>query len=650
MGDEKYINQLDINGEPVLDLTKDTVLPETLLKGATAHDATGKPITGTMEVGDFIIHVRCLPQHLFVESSENDYWVYSPHQLTPAEYIEAYEAGRSLKIKAEIPMDDGSMLTIAAPFTGENSTNPWELAFVVTYGQTEYKFTIHQATYGFDSSGNPIDRVYVRIHDLVEIQSKANMVTSISEASTNDQYPSALAVVSYVDEAIENVGIGNDDGNSAEQGIFYITAQSASGGSRKTINCEYQDVLDAIDANKVIVVNGNVATVISYSDDETTVVFPKLNGQEEYVIRSNKLFGNVASYTHLTPNHTVSIIDDSVTHGKVPTAKAVVDYVKANGGSGSGGGGIAVQSDYAENNPASAAYIKNRPFYDKSLSSHFSGYDTPNPISFDTPIGFVFHKVSDLMLDVDKLLGTNFTYKVNNGFVLSLTPAEENILYQSEDGVILYFTPGVVDQFCYYVAYNTGNITVNFMGTPVPITVPETGIYVAMEIGDTAINYCNVDILYEDIKKIDKKFIPNSDGIAVIDVVISIYDLEGDMIPLDEETGLKVYDVATSGVPCFLRLTMSGASILLSHVGFGVFTRVQCYAFDSQVTSLEYNHKSNGLDIYTQVIESSSASSATYGLRRPTGPTLADIVEMLRQSAIERGLLTEELQGGDFSC
>ena len=38
-------------GDTLLDLTADTVTPETLLKGATAHNAAGEAITGTLEAG-----------------------------------------------------------------------------------------------------------------------------------------------------------------------------------------------------------------------------------------------------------------------------------------------------------------------------------------------------------------------------------------------------------------------------------------------------------------------------------------------------------------------------------------------------------------------------------------------------------------------
>lgn len=40
------VNKVEINGKTIIDLTKDTVLPQTLLSGATAHNAAGEPIVG----------------------------------------------------------------------------------------------------------------------------------------------------------------------------------------------------------------------------------------------------------------------------------------------------------------------------------------------------------------------------------------------------------------------------------------------------------------------------------------------------------------------------------------------------------------------------------------------------------------------------
>lgn len=42
------VNQVIYDGETLIDLTNDTVTPETLAYGATAHDASGATITGTM--------------------------------------------------------------------------------------------------------------------------------------------------------------------------------------------------------------------------------------------------------------------------------------------------------------------------------------------------------------------------------------------------------------------------------------------------------------------------------------------------------------------------------------------------------------------------------------------------------------------------
>lgn len=42
------VNKVEINGESVIDLTKDTVLPQTLLSGVTAHNAAGEQISGAV--------------------------------------------------------------------------------------------------------------------------------------------------------------------------------------------------------------------------------------------------------------------------------------------------------------------------------------------------------------------------------------------------------------------------------------------------------------------------------------------------------------------------------------------------------------------------------------------------------------------------
>ena len=45
------VNKVIYGTTVLVDLTEDTVTPDKLLKGATAHDASGEPITGTLEAG-----------------------------------------------------------------------------------------------------------------------------------------------------------------------------------------------------------------------------------------------------------------------------------------------------------------------------------------------------------------------------------------------------------------------------------------------------------------------------------------------------------------------------------------------------------------------------------------------------------------------
>ena len=44
------VNKVAVNGETIIDLTEDSVTPESLLKGTTAHNKAGESITGSLEV------------------------------------------------------------------------------------------------------------------------------------------------------------------------------------------------------------------------------------------------------------------------------------------------------------------------------------------------------------------------------------------------------------------------------------------------------------------------------------------------------------------------------------------------------------------------------------------------------------------------
>ena len=48
MANNPYVNKVEYGGNTIIDLTSDTVTPNSMLRTATAHDAAGAPITGTL--------------------------------------------------------------------------------------------------------------------------------------------------------------------------------------------------------------------------------------------------------------------------------------------------------------------------------------------------------------------------------------------------------------------------------------------------------------------------------------------------------------------------------------------------------------------------------------------------------------------------
>ena len=58
-----YVNQIFYQGKELINLTADTVKPETLSDGETAHNASGEPITGTLKVTGIYIGSDEMPDN-----------------------------------------------------------------------------------------------------------------------------------------------------------------------------------------------------------------------------------------------------------------------------------------------------------------------------------------------------------------------------------------------------------------------------------------------------------------------------------------------------------------------------------------------------------------------------------------------------------
>ena len=50
MAENQYVNKVIYGNTTLIDLTEDTVIPEVMLAGYTAHDASGEIIEGSIEI------------------------------------------------------------------------------------------------------------------------------------------------------------------------------------------------------------------------------------------------------------------------------------------------------------------------------------------------------------------------------------------------------------------------------------------------------------------------------------------------------------------------------------------------------------------------------------------------------------------------
>ena len=65
------VNKVIYGGETLVDLTGDTVTPDTLAKGATAHDASGNEVTGVMPITTVLYTEQTITDEQKEQAREN---------------------------------------------------------------------------------------------------------------------------------------------------------------------------------------------------------------------------------------------------------------------------------------------------------------------------------------------------------------------------------------------------------------------------------------------------------------------------------------------------------------------------------------------------------------------------------------------------
>ena len=309
------ISRVDYDGDTLVDLSNDSVTPETLALGETAHDANGNPIVGTMSVddgNDYFIHVKCSPEYQAGDDT-NSYYVFDPHMMSIAEWASLRSDGKNIKLKVEIgTIDDAPVELIASRVIPPEGVTGNQM-FSADYNGSKYDF------------GLTTDRTYVIIqcHEPVAYMTSDNLVTELTPEVTDDQYPSALAVHTAIQDAIADVGSGGGSGTAVKE-IFNISTFT-NAFDEVEVDCSFADLVSAIDAGKLIVLNGKAAHVTSKNSSQVKLAFWKTSGQEEWTIGSDGWISTANSKTYLTSADTAGVVNASSTHQKIPTAKAVYD-------------------------------------------------------------------------------------------------------------------------------------------------------------------------------------------------------------------------------------------------------------------------------------------------------------------------------------
>ena len=177
------INKVIYDGEPLIDLTGDTVTPETLLKGKTAHGADGALLVGTAESYD-VDDVPTMDSENLVKSGG----VYAaiPRLIASAGInIESF-TGEDGKLSYVPSIDKTWLLDAFYPvgsiYQSVNSTSPATLFGGGTWERIEDKFLLAAGgTYAAGSTGGEAE------HKLTveEMPSHHHTVVGYSESGNN---------------------------------------------------------------------------------------------------------------------------------------------------------------------------------------------------------------------------------------------------------------------------------------------------------------------------------------------------------------------------------------------------------------------------------------------------------------------------------
>ena len=154
---DKTYPKVVLNGTTYMDLTSDTISPETILEGYTAHDRTGKSITGTASLNDYVLKSGdTMTGNYIVQDTVNntkleftadkiEFNILEPPSDTYVETLSIASndhGGRDINFDVKYYDDNGD---VDETFYEESHFNPYEILFYENYISDEEEIEHYSA-------------------------------------------------------------------------------------------------------------------------------------------------------------------------------------------------------------------------------------------------------------------------------------------------------------------------------------------------------------------------------------------------------------------------------------------------------------------------------------------------------------------------
>ncbi len=207
--DEKNANQVIYNGKTLIDLTGDSVTPETLAEGVTAHDAAGNPITGVGKTTSVLYTEQELDEAAQEQARSNIGAASSAdivERFTPitadSEDGVSYAASvpwiTELTVGARFTMLPNKLSTSTSPTLNVNGLGAKYIRCLTGYNSAA---TVGGAFAGWISANRPIDVIYDGTQWITDIQR-----TSVSALYGTLKITGGGTGAETAEEALENLG------------------------------------------------------------------------------------------------------------------------------------------------------------------------------------------------------------------------------------------------------------------------------------------------------------------------------------------------------------------------------------------------------------------------------------------------------------